>query len=144
MSDDGDIFDLMPDGRITLRMGGTSYVLRSPKLGEYRHLKAHLTETAQRLAEISQEALNVKAEADQIEGEGEQAQELLQQLRDRLSQVEIEDATEDLMSKLVIDIIETLNGATVAVDDLAPWATQNVAVVRMFQHWRTVPLGPGR
>ena len=151
----GDIFDRRKDGRILLRFDGTEYLLRMPKLGEYKQLKLDLVDISADLETLMErvkaEAAAASAEVATLDDESsdDEIDKVRKTIATSLSAMGVQNEQDAIVGEFIVTVISLLNGAKLTVDDLPPWMVQADAngsqiINAMFGHWRAVPLGLGK
>lgn len=134
------LFDLLPNGCIHLVWEGYDMVLRQAKLGEYKAFKERVAEVQRQTADLQRDIAALQAQVASDATSAEQKAELLDQIQEINDSVSLSEA----FGPLVREIIATLGGQEVDVDDMPPWLVENnEALNEMFTHWRRVPLARG-
>lgn len=119
-----DKVQLLEDGQIRFKLNGDTFMVRPPRLGEYKKLREFA------LAQVRQ----IKEEAEEQEAEG--------LVRDGIDVIVafmmcVFNGNEELGLRPLSDkVLEN-------EDDLPPWFGSATLQQKMFVHWREVPLDLG-
>lgn len=122
--------DLLPDGRVAIRDGDREWVLRRPKLREWREIMQDV------------EGVDAVVTAAQIPADETPAAAEAAEASTRLL-IRGSDEVPPAYAGVLARIVTRLSGAEVDPLDLPVWATVARPLGLIMAHWREVPLDLG-
>lgn len=129
--------DFSPLGTVTITLDGKDYVLRRPKLRQYRHYRDKIRELSMQavdtLADLREQLDKAKDGSKEFEALQTEVQDVSQNSFELTSVPWLKDAFEQLGDPLPDDH-----------EDWPAWLAADQSIpTKIINHWRTVPLAPG-
>lgn len=138
--DDG--YSLLPDGRTRITLDSEDWLIRRPKIGEYRKLRERLWDLQDQKVTITARHRDIAAErAKELKGESEAVQALDVRKRSRDLTAELEELNEQWIRE-TFDLLGD-RPAPEAIDDWPTWLRESDFISTLVEHWRAVPLASG-
>lgn len=136
---DADEVKLLANGQISMMMNGRTFLLRSPNMGQIRAYRGALVDIGKRIAEAAEQQ---KADAAATDGKGG----LVKLVEDLIQDGSTDQLNADLLGLMrqIVGDLDVAGRKLPADDDCPVWLPQVHLIARFIQHWRAVPLVPGR
>lgn len=137
-----DSFELLVDGRVSVVVDGEEWLLRRPKIGEFRKLRERIWETQDQKVIITDRfRKEAKAKAEELAKADEMTRTIESQRFGHRLTADLEELNEQWVRE-AFDLLAA-RPAPEAIDIWPTWLRESDFIGSLLEHWRAVPLARG-